>query len=91
VVEDGCRRDADEQPLATAGPGRALQLHEHRLLFPRGLPVPAGCYHPPPATSSRGRLPQAEEVCRLPIIRAYNNQLRVRLAFIILFYLIEIK
>jgi hypothetical protein len=44
---------ADEQPLVTAV---TLQLHEHRLLLPRGLPVP-------------GR-----QVCRLPVIRAYNNQ-----------------
>nr|BAJ88114.1 predicted protein [Hordeum vulgare subsp. vulgare] len=69
AVEGERRLDADEQPLANR------QLHEHRLLLPRGLPVPAGRSPPPPATTARRRLPQAEEVCRFPLARACSNQL----------------
>jgi hypothetical protein len=75
-VEGERRLDADEQMLATAAAPRQalLQLHEHRLLLPRGLPVPAGRSPPPPAATSRRRLPQAEEVCRLSFARAYTSQ-----------------
>lgn len=63
AVEGERRLDAHEQlPLLAAN---AAALQEHRLLLPRGLPVPAPS--PPPAAGRR-RSPQAEEVA-LPFAR----------------------
>lgn len=75
-VEGERRLDAhDELPLAitAAVPRRRRELHEHGLLLPRGLPVPTARSPPAPAAGRR-RLPQAEEVRRLPFAHTCNNR-----------------
>jgi len=63
-VEGERRLDAHEQlPLAA---NAAAALQEHRLLLPRGLPVPASSSPPAAATAGRRRSPQQAEEVALP-------------------------